>query len=107
VAGRVYIAAHAPDAGVSEGGNSKIYPSDYKSFKKGADGFDYSQPEMFPADFAADLPRAKAGFMANSQFPTADIVFHAVIENPARKNKPSWCMVAKSDQIINPDLERM
>jgi pimeloyl-ACP methyl ester carboxylesterase len=45
--------------------------------------------------------------MANSQMPTADVVFHAIIANPAWKVKPSWYMVAKSDRIINPDLERM
>jgi pimeloyl-ACP methyl ester carboxylesterase len=45
--------------------------------------------------------------MANAQMPTADGVFHAVIQNPAWRTKPSWYMVAKADRIINPDLERM
>jgi pimeloyl-ACP methyl ester carboxylesterase len=45
--------------------------------------------------------------MANAQMPTADVVFHAIIKNPAWKVKPSWYMVAKTDRIINPDLERM
>jgi pimeloyl-ACP methyl ester carboxylesterase len=107
VAGLVYIAAHVPDAGETEGGNGKRYPSAYKSLKKGADGFDYIDPLLFPADFAADLPKKQAEFMANSQMPAADEVFHAVIQNPAWKVKPSWYMVAKSDRIINPDLERM
>jgi len=107
VAGLVYIAAHAPAAGETEGGNGKRYPSAYKSLKKGADGFDYIDPSMFPADFAADLPKNRAEFMAISQMPAADEVFHAVIQNPAWKVKPSWYMVAKSDRIINPDLERM
>jgi len=106
-AGLVYIAAHAPAAGESEGGNGKKFPSAYKSLKKGADGFDYIDPLMFPADFAADLPKKQAEFMANSQMPAADAVFLAVIQNPAWKTKPSWYMVAKSDRIINPDLERM
>ena len=107
VAGLVYIAAHAPAAGETEGGNGKRFPSAYKSLKKGADGFDYIDPLLFPADFAADLPKKQAEFMANSQMPAADEVFHAVIQNPAWKVKPSWYMVAKSDRIINPDLERM
>jgi len=107
VAGLVYIAAHAPAAGETEGGNGKRYPSAYKSLKKGADGFDYIDPSMFPADFAADLPKNRAEFMAISQMPAADEVFHAVIQNPAWKVKPSWYMVAKSDRIINPGLERM
>lgn len=107
VAGLVYIAAHAPDAGESEGGNGKLYPSAYKSLKKGDDGFDYIAPENFSADFAADLPKAVAEFTANAQMPAADAVFHAIIQNPAWRVKPSWYMVAKADRIINPDLERM
>lgn len=107
VAGLVYIAAHAPDKGESEGGNGKLFPSAYKSLQKGTDGFDYIDPSKFHADFAADLPAAIANFEGNAQMPTADIVFHAIIQNPAWKTKPSWYMVAQSDRIINPDLERM
>lgn len=107
VAGLVYIAAHAPDDGESEANNGKMYPSAYRSLIKGKDGWDYIDPKFFAADFSADLPVSKAGFMANSQPPTADTVFHAIIRNPAWKTKPSWYMVAKSDRIINPDLERM
>lgn len=107
VAGLVYIAAHAPDSGESEAGNGKLYPSAYKSLQKGADGFDYIAPDHFYADFAADLPKSIAEFTAHAQMPAADAVFHAIIQNPAWKTKPSWYMVAKSDRIINPDLERM
>jgi pimeloyl-ACP methyl ester carboxylesterase len=107
VAGLVYIAAHAPDDGESEANNGRMHPSAYRSLIKGKDGFDYIAPRFFAADFSADLPVSKAGFMANSQPPTADSVFHAIIRNPAWKTKPSWYMVAKSDRIINPDLERM
>lgn len=107
VAGLVYIAAHAPDDGESEANNGKMHPSAYRSLIKGADGWDYIDPKFFAADFSADLPVSKANFMANSQPPTADTVFHAIIRNPAWKTKPSWYMVAKSDRIINPDLERM
>ncbi|GAA3976842.1 alpha/beta hydrolase [Mucilaginibacter dorajii] len=107
VAGLVYIAAHAPDAGESEADNGKLYPSAYKSLQKPADGFDYIDPAKFYQDFAADLPKEQAEFEAQSQMPTVDSVFHAVIKNPAWKVKPSWYMVAKSDRIINPDLERL
>ncbi|RDC54447.1 alpha/beta hydrolase [Pedobacter chinensis] len=107
VAGLVYIAAHAPDDGESEAGNGKTYPSAYQSLIKGKDGWDYIDPNHFVTDFSADLPKSKAHFMASAQTPTADSVFHAIIRNPAWKIKPSWYMVAKSDRIINPDLERM
>ena len=107
VSGLVYIAAHAPDQGESEADNGKIFPAAYKSLIKGNDGWDYINPKMFAADFSGDLPKSKADFMANSQTPTADLVFHAIIQNPAWKTKPVWYMVAKSDRIINPELERM
>jgi pimeloyl-ACP methyl ester carboxylesterase len=107
VVGLVFIAAHAPDNGESESGNGKLYPSAYKSLQKTGDGYDYIDPSRFYPDFAADLPREQAEFMAYSQMFTADEVFHAVITNPAWRVKPSWYMVAKSDRIINPDLERM
>lgn len=107
VAGLVYIAAHAPDKGETEAGNGKLYPSAYKSLQKGADGFDYIKPEQFYADFAADLPKYRATFMADAQMPTADAVFHAVMPAPAWRSRPSWYMVAAADRIINPDLERL
>jgi pimeloyl-ACP methyl ester carboxylesterase len=107
VAGLVYIAAHAPDSGETEAGNGKLYPPAYKSLQKTSDGFDYIEPSRFYPDFAADLSREQAEFIAHSQMFAADEVFHAVIQNPAWKVKPSWYMVAKSDRIINPDLERM
>ncbi|MDB5151605.1 MAG: hypothetical protein JWR54_356 [Mucilaginibacter sp.] len=107
VAGLVYIAAHAPDKGENEAANGKLFPPAYKSLQKTADGFDYINPEHFYADFAADLPESIAEFTAHAQMLTADEVFHAVIQNPAWRSKPSWYMVAKSDRIINPELERM
>lgn len=107
VAGLVYIAAHAPDSGETTRGNGKKYPAAYKSVQKGSDGINYILPSSFPADFAADIPKSTAEFMAHSQPPTADTLSNTVINNPAWQVKPSWYMVAKSDRIINPDLERM
>lgn len=107
VAGLVYLAAHAPDEGESEADNAKKYPSAYKSLIKGDDGFDYINPNNFPSDFAGGVAKEKADFMAVSQTPTKDSVFHAIIHIPAWKSKPVWYMVAKADRIINPDLERL
>lgn len=106
VAGLVYIAAHAPDKGENEADMGKKTPSAYKSLQKGTDGFDYIAPASFPADFAADLDPTWAHFMASSQPPTSDKVFHGVIQNAAWRTKPSWYMVAGADRIINPELEK-
>jgi pimeloyl-ACP methyl ester carboxylesterase len=106
VAGLVYIAAHAPEEGESRADLVKQFPSAYKSLIKGNDGMDYIDPEKFHEDFAADLAIDKARFMANSQVPTADKIFKGIVNKSAWKSKPSWYMVADSDRIINPDLER-
>ncbi|PXW28137.1 alpha/beta fold hydrolase [Paraburkholderia caballeronis] len=104
----VYIAAHALDAGETEVGNGKKYPNSLGgAVVKTPDNFLYLNPADYPADFAADLPRAQAEFEAHAQMPTAAAVFTAQIDDPAWKKKPSWYMVAKADKIINPDLERM
>jgi pimeloyl-ACP methyl ester carboxylesterase len=104
----VYIAAHALDEGETEVGNGKKYPNIAgKDVKKTADGFLYLDPKAYPADFAADLDPATAAFEAQAQELTAASVFTVPASNPAWKNKPSWYMVAGSDKIINPDLERM
>lgn len=106
VAGLVYIAAHAPEEGESRSDLVKQFPSAYKSLIKGNDGIDYIDPEKFHEDFASDLEINKAQFMANSQVPTADKIFKGIVNKAAWKTKPSWYMVADSDRIINPDLER-
>ncbi|GBU14481.1 alpha/beta hydrolase [Enterobacterales bacterium] len=106
VAGLVYIAAHALDNGETEVTNGKKIPNTAHPFAKTSDGFLYIKPENFPADFAADLPLKQAQFEAQAQMLTSASVFTANIPDPAWKTKPSWYMVAKSDKIISPDLER-
>jgi pimeloyl-ACP methyl ester carboxylesterase len=109
VAGLVYIAAHMPDAGESEAGDGKRFPSDLSkstAIKKTTDGFDYLDPAQFREYFAADLPAEQTAFEARSQVMIADANFKAVITTPAWRSKPSWLLVATKDRTINPDLER-
>jgi pimeloyl-ACP methyl ester carboxylesterase len=107
VVGLVYIAAHALDQGETEAANGKKFPNATKAIKKTADGFTYLDSAFYPADFAADLPREQAEFEAQAQQLTAASVFTTPAGVPAWKTKPSWYAVAKSDRIINPELERM
>jgi pimeloyl-ACP methyl ester carboxylesterase len=107
VAGLVYIAAHALDTGETEVGNGKKFPNSAHPLVKTPDGFLFLDPANYPGDFAADLPLKQAQFEARAQMPTAATVFSTPMTDPAWKVKPSWYMVAKSDKIINPDLERM
>jgi pimeloyl-ACP methyl ester carboxylesterase len=108
VAGLVYIAAHALDEGETESANGKRYPAAGRdAITKTSDGFTFIDPARYGKDFGADLPAAEAEFEAQAQVFTAAKVFATPLTNPAWKQKPSWYMVAKSDRIISPELERM
>jgi pimeloyl-ACP methyl ester carboxylesterase len=92
VAGLVYIAAHMPDAGESEAGDGKRFPSDLSkstAIKMTPDGFTYIDPAQFHEYFAADLSAEQAAFMARSQVFNAAENFKAVITTPAWRSKPS------------------
>jgi pimeloyl-ACP methyl ester carboxylesterase len=110
VAGLVYVAAHAPDTGMDEGELGKKMPSILAktpgAIKKTPDGFTYLNPADFPKLFAPDLPRERAEFVARSQVLAAAKVFDTPLTAAAWKTKPSWGIVAESDKIISPDLER-
>lgn len=106
VAGLVYIAAHAPDDGESTASNKNRIPGQIRT-QLTPDGHVFVDPAHFHEDFAADLPKADAEFMARSQMPPNARVNTTTISNPAWRNKPSWYMVAKEDRAINPELERM
>ncbi|MFZ6677799.1 alpha/beta fold hydrolase [Undibacterium sp. Tian12W] len=106
VAGLVYVAAHAPDAGESTASNKNKIPGKIRTVTT-PDGFVFVDPAHFHEDFAGDLPADVANFMARSQIPAAARVNTTLITNPAWRLKPSWYMVAKQDRAINPDLQRM
>ncbi len=110
VVGLVYVAAHAPDVGEDEAALGKKTPSILAktegAIKKTPDEFTYLNPADFPKLFAPDLPRERAEFVARSQVLAAAKVFSTPLTAAAWKTKPSWGIVAESDQIINPDLER-
>jgi len=108
VVGLVYIAAHAPDVGETQSANAKNYPAlGRDAVTPVGDGYVWIAPARFHAEFAADLSAEEAGFEARSQMPTAAIGFSTPITTAAWRTKPTWCMVAGADHIINPDLERM
>lgn len=109
VVGLVYVAAHMPDAGESESGDGRRFPSDLSkstAMKTTTDGFTFLDPAQFHEFFAADVPLQLATFMAHSQVFNAAANFQAVISTPAWRQKPSWMVVAGADRIINPNLER-
>lgn len=110
VIGLVYVAAHAPDVGEDEGELGKKTPSILAktagAVKTTPDGYTYLDPPEFPKLFAPDLPTEQAVLESHSQVLAASQVFNTPLTAAAWKTKPSWGVVAGSDQIINPDLER-
>jgi len=107
VAALVYIAAFALDSGESCATIEQGLPPATKGIKATDDGYFYFDPAVFHADFAADLPEAKAAFMAESQVLISADSFTRPVKTPAWKSKPTWYMVATEDRSINPDQERM
>ena len=107
VAALVYIAAFALDEGESCASIEQAVPQASKAFKPDSDGNWWIDQQHFAADFAADIPREKAEFMAISQVPISTDAFTHKVTNPAWKTKPTWYMVAIEDRSINPDQQRM
>src|SRR6202166_3482890 len=107
VAALVYIAAFALDEGESCASIEQALPQASKAFKPDGNGNWWIEQEHFAADFAADLPKEKAAFMAVSQVPISTDAFTHKVTSPAWKTRPTWYMVATQDRSINPDQERM
>src|SRR5271170_3656943 len=103
----VYIAAFALDEGESCASIEQGLPQASKAFTPDSNGNWWIQQEHFAADFAADIPKDKAAFMAVSQVPISTDAFTHKVTKPAWKTKPTWYMVATADRSINPNQERM
>ena len=87
--------------------SNRPLPQASKAFKPDSNGLWWIDQAHFVADFAADIPRDEAEFMAISQVPISTDSFTHQVKNPAWKHKPTWYMVATEDRSINPDQERM
>src|SRR5580704_7742532 len=103
----VYIAAFALDEGESCASIEQEVPQASKAFKPDSNGNWWIEQEQFAADFAADIPKDKAVFMAISQVPISTDSFTHKVTNPAWRHKPTWYMVATEDRSIHPAQERM
>ncbi len=102
----VYVAAFEPQVGESAGGLQSKTPPASNSVVPVGGGFLQVKPEAFPSDFAADVPKPVAQFMAISQVPIAAEIFGAKTTVAAWSNKPSYAVIATEDRMINPELER-
>jgi pimeloyl-ACP methyl ester carboxylesterase len=102
----VYVNAFQPEVGETAGGLQARTPPLSNNVVSVGGGFVQEKPESFPADFAADVPKALAEFMAISQAPIAADSFSAKTTIAAWSQKPSYAVVSQGDRMINPELER-
>ena len=104
VAGLVYIAAFAPDTGESVSALIKnpVPGAPVPPILPPQDGYLALDKAKFADSFAADVDKAKAEFMANSQVPWGVEALNGAITEPAWKSKPSWYLIATEDKMIPP-----
>jgi pimeloyl-ACP methyl ester carboxylesterase len=109
VAGLVYVAAFAPDAG-----ESVAQIGDWRAAQAAAagniapdsDGFVWIKQDKFQESFCQDLPADEALVMAVTQKAPVGSTFGDLISDPAWKKKPTWYQVSTNDRMIHPDSER-
>ena len=108
VAGLVYIAAFAPDKGESVASLIKDPPpgAPVPPILPPQAGFLFLDASKFAASFAADVPKDKADFMAQSQVPWGLEALNGAVTQPAWRTKPSWYLVATDDKMIPPEAQR-
>src|SRR3954451_13482561 len=96
VAGLVYIAAFAPDAGESVNTLIADPPpgAPVPPILAPVDGFLFLDRERFAESFAADVAPADAAFMADSQVPWGVEALNGAVSEPAWRTRPSWYLVA-------------
>jgi pimeloyl-ACP methyl ester carboxylesterase len=108
VAGLVYIAAFAPDAGESllDVGNAAPPPPGVLNAAPDSDGYVWINPEKFGESFCQDLPTDEQLVMAVTQKAPVGSTFADKITVPAWKAKPSWYQISGQDRMIHPDNQR-
>ena len=108
VAGLVYIAAFAPDAGESVNTLIADPPpgAPVPPILPPVDGFLFLDRDKFAASFAADVPAELAAFMADSQVGWGVEALGDAVSEPAWRSKPSWYLVATDDRMIPPPAQR-
>ena len=106
VAGLVYIAALAPDAGETSQTQQDNFPrTDVFSHIEVADGRIWMLPDGVEC-FAGDLPEEEQKLVWATHYAPAVDLFGAKIEGAAWKSKPSWYIVTRNDRTVHPELQR-
>ena len=106
VAGLVYIAALAPDAGETSQSQQEKFPvTDVFKYVEVSDGRIWMRPEGVVC-FAGDLPEQEQKLVWATHYAPAADLFSRNAPGVAWKSKPSWYVVANRDRTVQPDLQR-
>lgn len=105
VAGLVYIAALAPDAGESMIDLMSKYGSPSPHFQE-QDGFVWISKEGFDEVLANDLSAERRALMCVTQITPSVSLTQVKASSPAWRDKPSWYILAANDRAVPPDLQR-
>ncbi len=107
VAGLVYIAAFAPDAGESPGGISQaLPPAAFPNLAPDSDGYLWIKFDKYHESFCPDLSADEALVMAVGQKAPLASTFGDAVTAPAWKKKPSWYQLSSQDRMIHPDNQK-
>ncbi|HEV3029779.1 MAG TPA: alpha/beta hydrolase [Planctomycetota bacterium] len=108
VAGLVYVAAFAPDAGQNIGDISAGFPKPPGIDKVAplAEGFITLSPDGIETAFAQDLTKEEKALLVAVQPQTSGTIFGAKPTAAAWKSKPTWYIVATNDRMIAPEQEK-
>ena len=108
VAGLVYIAARAPDAGEDYAALTRKFKPAPASAGIRWDASDWAalSEESFLRDFAGDLPASEAHSYFAVQQPFARAITQARTTVAAWRVKPTWYAVSTQDRTIDPELQR-
>ena len=108
VAGLVYIAGFAPDAGESPGSLSQAMPPlGISALAPDSDGYLWIKQDAYHANFCQDLTAEEALVMAVTQKAPKASTFGDAITAAAWRKKPSWYQISSEDRMINPDNQIM
>jgi pimeloyl-ACP methyl ester carboxylesterase len=106
VAGLVYIAALAPDAGETSQSQQEKFPvTDVFKYVELSDGRLWMRREGVVC-FAGDLSEQEQHLVWATHYAPAADLFSRNAPGVAWKSKPSWYIVANQDRTVHPDLER-
>lgn len=107
VAGLVYIAAFAPDAGESPGAISQaLPPAAFANIAPDSDGYLWIKDDKFHESFCQDLDKDDALVMAVTQKAPLGGTFGDNVTAPAWKKKPCWYQISSEDRMINPENQK-